>query len=40
MDPQRVLVECRYALQILDPNTYGPRDIVRVYNGMWTFRGL
>jgi len=40
MDVQTVLVECRYALQIKDPNRYGARDVVRVYNGLWTFRGL
>ena len=40
MDPQAVLVECRYALQILDPIQYGNRDVVRVYNGLWNFRGL
>jgi len=40
VDPLTVLVECRYALQILDPNQYGVRDTVRVYNGMWNFRGL
>jgi len=40
MDVQTVLVECRYALQILDPNQYGVRDTVRVYNGLWNFRGL
>ena len=40
MEIQTVLVECRYALQIKDPNKYGARDIVRVYNGLWTFRGL
>ena len=40
MDVQTVLVECRHALQIKDPNKYGSRDVVRVYNGLWTFRGL
>ena len=40
MDPMQVLIECRYALQILDPNQYGTRDICRVYNGLWNFRGL
>ena len=40
MDPMMVLIECRYALQILDPNQYGTRDICRVYNGLWNFRGL
>ena len=40
MEVKDVLVECRYALQIKDPNQYGARDVVRVYNGLWTFRGL
>jgi len=40
MDPQVALVECRYALQILNPMQYGNRDTVRVYNGLWNFRGL
>jgi len=40
MDVQTVLMECRYALQIKDPNTYGHIDRVRVYNGLWNFRGL
>ena len=40
MDVQTVLVECRYALQVKDPNQYGPIDRVRVYNGLWNFRGL
>jgi len=40
MDIQTVLVECRYALQIKDPEQYGGIDRVRVYNGLWNFRGL
>lgn len=40
MDPQQVLIECRYALQIKDPQQYGAIDRVRVYNGLWNFRGL
>lgn len=40
MDVQTVLVECRYALQIKDPQQYGAIDRVRVYNGLWNFRGL
>jgi hypothetical protein len=40
MDSRTFLVELRHALQIRDPNRYGARDTVRVYNGLWTFRGL
>jgi hypothetical protein len=40
VDILTTLVECRHALQIKDPNQYGARDVVRVYNGLWTFRGL
>ena len=40
MDVQTVLIECRYALQVKDPGQYGPIDRVRVYNGLWNFRGL
>lgn len=40
MDIQTVLIECRYALQIKDPEQYGAIDRVRVYNGLWNFRGL
>lgn len=40
IDPRTFLVELRYALQIRNPNAYGYRDTVRVYNGLWTFRGL
>lgn len=40
MDVQTVLIECRYALQIKDPVQYGGIDRVRVYNGLWNFRGL
>lgn len=40
IDPRTFLIELRYALQVKDPNQYGARDVVRVYNGLWTFRGL
>ena len=40
MDVAQVLVECRYALQLKDPQQYGAIDRVRVYNGLWNFRGL
>jgi hypothetical protein len=40
MTVEQVLVECRYALQIKDPQQYGGIDRVRVYNGLWNFRGL
>ena len=40
MDIQTVLIECRYALQLKDPNQYGSPDRVRVYNGLWSFKGL
>ena len=40
MDVQQVLIECRYALQVKDPQQYGAIDRVRVYNGLWNFRGL
>ena len=40
MDIKTVLIECRYALQIKDPEQYGAIDRVRVYNGLWNFRGL
>ena len=40
MDVQQTLIECRYALQIKDPEQYGAIDRVRVYNGLWNFRGL
>lgn len=40
MDVKTTLVECRYALQIKDPAQYGSIDRVRVYNGLWNFRGL
>jgi hypothetical protein len=40
MDVQTVLIECRYALQVKDPAQYGAIDRVRVYNGLWNFRGL
>jgi hypothetical protein len=40
MNIQQTLVECRYALQLKDPNQYGGPDRVRVYNGLWSFKGL
>ena len=40
MTVEQVLVECRYALQIKDPQQFGGIDRVRVYNGLWNFRGL
>ena len=40
MDIHTVLIECRYALQIQCPGEYGSIDRVRVYNGLWNFRGL
>jgi hypothetical protein len=40
MSVEQVMVECRYALQIKDPQQYGGIDRVRVYNGLWNFRGL
>lgn len=40
MTIQQTLIECRYALQIKDPQQYGAIDRVRVYNGLWNFRGL
>jgi hypothetical protein len=40
LDVQTVLIEARYALQVKDPNKYGAIDRVRVYNGLWNFRGL
>lgn len=40
MDIKTTLIECRYALQIKDPAQYGSIDRVRVYNGLWNFRGL
>lgn len=40
MTVEQVLVECRYALQLKDPQQYGGIDRVRVYNGLWNFRGL
>ena len=40
MDVQQTLIECCYALQIKDPEQYGAIDRVRVYNGLWNFRGL
>ena len=40
LDVHTVLIEARYALQIKDPQQYGAIDRVRVYNGLWNFRGL
>lgn len=40
MSVQQTLIEARYALQIKDPEQYGSIDRVRVYNGLWNFRGL
>lgn len=40
MDIQTVLIEARYALQLKAPEIYGSIDRVRVYNGLWNFRGL
>jgi hypothetical protein len=40
MTVEAVMVECRYALQLKDPSQYGAIDRVRVYNGLWNFRGL
>ena len=40
MDITSVMMECRYALQLKDPQQYGSIDRVRVYNGLWNFRGL
>ena len=40
LDVRTTLVECRYALQLKDPEQYGSIDRVRVYNGLWNFRGL
>jgi len=40
LDVHTVMIEARYALQIKDPQQYGAIDRVRVYNGLWNFRGL
>jgi hypothetical protein len=40
MSVEQTLIEARYALQIKDPEQYGSIDRVRVYNGLWNFRGL
>jgi hypothetical protein len=40
MDISTVLVECRYALMVKDPQTYGSVDRVRVINMLNNFRGL
>lgn len=38
--PDLVMIECRYALQIKDPERYGGIDRVRVGNLLNNFRGL
>lgn len=40
IDPPTVLLECRYALQIKNPQKYGGIDRVRVGNLLNNFRGL
>jgi hypothetical protein len=40
IDPPTVLLECRYALQIKDPDRFGGIDRVRVSNMLYNFRGL
>jgi hypothetical protein len=40
IDPPTVLLECRYALQIKNPQKYGSVDRVRVGNLLNNFRGL
>lgn len=40
MDIGTVLVECRYALMVKDPQTYGAVDRVRVINMLNNFRGF
>jgi hypothetical protein len=40
LDVRTTLIECRYALQLKAPEIYGSIDRVRVYNGLWNFRGL
>lgn len=40
LDIQTVMLEARYALQLKDPQKYGPVDRVRVYNGLNNFRSM
>lgn len=40
IDPPTILLECRYALQVKEPEKYGPIDRVRVGNMLSNFRGL
>lgn len=40
IDPPTVLLECRYALQLKDPERFGALDRVRVANMLYNFRGL
>ena len=40
MAPDLVLIECRYALQMKEPERYGAVDRVRVGNLLNNFRGL
>lgn len=40
IDPPTVLLECRYALQVKDPEKYGGIDRSRVGNMLNNFRGL
>jgi hypothetical protein len=40
MAPDLIMIECRYALQIKDPERYGQMDRVRVGNLLNNFRGL
>lgn len=40
LSPDLVMMECRYALQLKDPEKYGAIDRVRVGNLLNNFRGL
>jgi len=40
LDPPTVMLECRYALQIKNPQKYGAIDRTRVGNLLNNFRGL
>jgi hypothetical protein len=40
LTPDLVMIECRYALQLKDPERYGKIDRVRVGNLLNNFRGL
>lgn len=40
IDPPTILLECRYALQVKDPERYGAIDRTRVGNLLGNFRGL